>query len=172
MEKILAAYLSDGKKSYFCPLTSCSIQKEERVPSVCETSALGQACTAMCIFQMCPLRSVLFLQQSVLESSGHPGLSRFCRLRTPVIEVSRAQRITQHAYIVSLCTVHLFTFPACFAWSGFFSWVYAVLLPVIYYISSKSCSNRNLSLKSPLLSVQSYTSGAAVTVSCGCRMEG
>lgn len=172
---MLAAYLSDGKKSWFCPLTSCSVQKEERVPSVCETSAPAWACMAMCIFQMCPLHSMLFstslswsLQQGTLGFQG----SADHRLRTPVIEVSRAQRIRQHAYIISPCMVQLFSMAACFACSGFFSWVYAIPLSFIYYINSKTCNNRNLFLKSPLSSAQSSTFGAAATASCGCRIEG
>lgn len=60
-KKILAAYFSDGNELYFCPLTSCSIQKEKRVPSVCETS-------------------VPVFPKSFSESSaGHPGLWGVCR---------------------------------------------------------------------------------------------
>lgn len=151
------------------------MQKEEKVPSVCETSAPGRACMAMCVFQMCILRSTLIssnLSCSLLEEALGCQGSADHRLRTPVLEVSGAQRIRQHAYIVSLCMVHLFSFPPYFACSGFISWVYAAPLPFICYINSKSCKDRNLFLKSPLHSVQIYTSGAAVIVSCGCRIEG
>jgi len=165
----------EWKEVLFLSTDYLQCTEEETVPSVCEASAPGRACTALCVFQMCPQRSMLFssnlswsLQEETLGCQG----SADCRLRTRVLEVSRAQMIRQDAYIVSLCIMHLFSFPACFAYSGFFSWICAVLLLFICYSNSKSCDSRSFLLKSALPSVQIYTSGAAVRVSCGCRIAG
>lgn len=120
------------------------MQEGETVLSAGETSAPGQVCAAMTIFQMCLFSSSLSwsFQEEILGCQG----SAAHRLGTPLIEVSRAQRVRQHADIVKLCMVHLFSFPDCFACSQFSSLVYAVPLPFIYYIDSKSCNNRNLFL--------------------------
>lgn len=92
---MLAAYLSDGRKCCFCPLTSCSVQKKRWGRSVHETSVPRQTCAAMCIYHMCPLCSIFSsnlswsLQEKTLSCQG----CTHHRLRTPVTEESRAQRI-------------------------------------------------------------------------------
>lgn len=167
---MLAAYLSNGKKSCFCPLTSHSVQKKKWVPSVHETSVPWQTCIAMCIHYMCPLCS--FFPAILLEIlSRRPWAVRDVHTTDWGLLIQKGWELRGLDNVLALlacvevtCFAFQLDFLAVGSSAGFRQFLY------LLYINSKICNNINFLKSHP--SVQHYTSGAAVTVSSGQKIKG